>query len=197
MSDGTEQENRIAFTGCHEFRGEATLLTDPAPGLNSAALDGESSAPPPAIPSGLSFDVAFTRKIDTATAAAGDPLSAVLETPLRDHAKVLIPRGAAINARILRIQHLYGGGFGGNSIILEVRLEMVETGGKSWPLLASETSGIRRFEKADDAIPPRIDLGPINSAQGRSVGFFQFGEGPKYVIKPGLKSSWRTIAPES
>jgi hypothetical protein len=196
MSDGTEQENRTAFTGCHEFRGEATLLTGPAPDTDSPAVDGESSAPSPAIPSGMSFDVAFTQKIDTATAAAGDPLTAVLETPLRDHA-VLIPKGAAIEARILRIEHLYGGGLGRNSIILEVRLETVDVGGKSWPLLASETSGIRRFQTAEGALLPRIDLGPINSAQSRRVGLFRFSEGPKYVIKPGLKSSWRTIAPES
>src|SRR5207302_1166574 len=65
--------------------------------------------PPFDLPAGQAFKTAFTQDIDTATAAAGDPVELRLTTPVRDSSKkVLVPEGAAVAGRILRIAHEYG-----------------------------------------------------------------------------------------
>jgi hypothetical protein len=84
------------------------------------------------IPAGLPFLVALTQEINTATAAAGDPIQAKLITPIKDGSKTLVPRGAAIAARIVRIRQLYG-----SSVFLDVKLEIVDVKGVSIRLTAA------------------------------------------------------------
>ena len=82
-ADGSELENDTVFSGCHEFLAESSVSfeTDSgnAPGAAQKAAYKELALPP-----GLSFRVALTRAIDTATAAAGDPIKAKLMGPIKE-----------------------------------------------------------------------------------------------------------------
>lgn len=72
-TDETEAENRIRYSACHEFRGEAKVRYKQSPAAEPK-LPGEQPVRAPDLPSGLPFRMVFTERIDTATAAAGDPV---------------------------------------------------------------------------------------------------------------------------
>ena len=102
MTDGSELENRTVFSGCHEFLGESSLNFGKAPQVQQAMAQ-KAALKALALPSGLKFRLALTHAIDTATAAAGDPIKAKLTTPIKEmHNDVLVPKGAAITGRIVR-----------------------------------------------------------------------------------------------
>jgi hypothetical protein len=105
--DGSVAENHILYSSCHEFLGESTLTFDPPAKVPGEEQRGDPMPQIVIIPPKLRFRVALAQGIDTATAAAGDSIKAKLKTPIRDHLKVLVPRGAAITARIVHIQEFY------------------------------------------------------------------------------------------
>jgi hypothetical protein len=76
------------------FWGESTISFGPP----SEVVHGNLGPPGSAlsIPPRISFTVALTQGIDTATAAAGDQVSGTLTTAIRDGRKVIVPKGAAI-----------------------------------------------------------------------------------------------------
>jgi hypothetical protein len=58
-------------------------------------------------PPGRHFTLALSRPIDTATAAAGDTVTATLTGPIRKGTTVLAPRGAIVTGRIVKIERQY------------------------------------------------------------------------------------------
>jgi hypothetical protein len=121
-----------------------------------------------AIPEVLRFRVAFTRSIDTATAAVGDPIKAKLVTPIRDHATVLIPAGAEILARIVRLRQFYGRE---TSVSLGIRLETVDAGGSFVTLIATPDLGAAFPKSADGALQRRVPLGVLHGLEDRAADF--------------------------
>src|SRR5260370_40229846 len=100
--DGGEAENRTVYSNCHEFLGESTLRFDTPPDV--VVPESRHGTGPRAfsIPQGLPFRVALTQSIDTATAAAGDPIKAKLITPIRDGSEVLVPAARVVAAGRVR-----------------------------------------------------------------------------------------------
>ena len=211
-TDGTQAENRIEYSACHEFRGESKVRFGPAGGGGGSASDREALPPAFELPQGLHFKVAFTDRIEPATAAAGDPIKAKLKTPIRDASnQVLVPEGTPIRARILKIRRFYevsrsAMGGGGNtaaqqpSLVVDVKLEALDFGGTSHPIKAAFDSGRRRFVKQSGPLERRVEIGSLDRAadpHGDSeIGTFEFWEtNPNYAVKSGFESSWVTIAP--
>ncbi len=190
-TDGGESLNRTVFSSCHEFLGESTITFDAPPNVPETHRGPVSKAV--SIPAGLRFRVALTQGIDTGTAAAGDPISAQLITPIQDGATVLAPAGAAIAARIVRMRHFYGNE---SAVSLEVKLEKVAIGGISIPLAATPDNG-QRFQKTKKGtLKRRVELGTLQGLEDRSAEFvFQEGAQP-YLIGSGLESTWVTATPE-
>ena len=118
--NGAEAENRTVFSNCHEFLGESTISFDAATaGIDSPAR--QSSAGGLTIPPGLQFQIALTQGIDTATAAAGDPVKAQLTTPIKKGSEVLVPARAAVAGRIVLMRQYYGND---STLALGVNLEV-------------------------------------------------------------------------
>jgi len=144
------------------------------------------------IPPGLSFRVSLTQGIDTATAAAGDPIKAKLITPIQDHSRVLVPTGAAITARIVRLRQFYGPESG---LYLDIRLESVEVGGVSRRLTATPDAG-RNFQKSrNGSLRRRVELGTLQGLEDRSASFVFRKVHQPYLIGSGLESMWVTGTP--
>ena len=100
-------------------------------------------------------------------------------------------KGAAIGGRIVRIRQFYGAA---PSVRLEFRLETVDVGGVSLPLVTRPENG-NNFPKADPAnLQRRIELGNLRGLQDRSVEFVFRGISQPYVIQSGLESGWVTAA---
>jgi hypothetical protein len=146
LSIGDEMENHIGYSACHEFVGQSTLTFEP-PLEPTRSVSGTSDAAIPvlALPPGLPFQLVFVDSIDTAVAAAGDPIRAKLTTAIRPRSsEVLVPQGAIVSCRITKAQRVYGQN---KSFVLAVKLESVVIGGKSQPFRAEPDSGLRSFAK--------------------------------------------------
>jgi hypothetical protein len=195
LSHADEMENHMVFSACHEFRGQSTLTFEPPLEPSGSVSDkGAPVVPLFALPPGLPLKVAFIEPIDTAAAAAGDPIRAKLAAAIRARSnEVLVPQGAIVSCRIVKAERLYGQN---KSFVLAVKLESVVVGGISQPVKAAPDSGARRFTKGTGRLTQRIDLGPLNTKEDRDSGVFEFpGAAPNYVIKSGMVSNWLTLGP--
>jgi hypothetical protein len=187
--DGSMAENHILYSSCHEFLGESTLSFDPPAKVTSGEQGGGPVSQVLIIPPRLRFRVALAQGIDTATAAAGDSIKAKLTTPIRDHLKVLVPRGAAITARIVHIQQSYGKF---PSVSLVFRLETVDVRGVSLQLTATPDSVNRFPQSKPGTLQRRVELGSLRSLEERS-GTVEFRNVRlPYLISSGVESGWIT-----
>jgi hypothetical protein len=194
--DGGESENSTVFSGCHEFMGQSSLSFDAPP---PAASAGSPRSTPKALdlPAGLPFRFAFTGAIDTAKAAAGDPVKAVLDTPIKErHGGILVPKGAAITGRIVQIQRSYRSG--SEALTLAFRLETIEAGGATEPFDARLESLVKRSIHSSDAAVVRQSLGSFDQmfdADDPSIGLLEFQNVTSdYIIKPGVELDGITAA---
>ena len=189
--DGGEAENRTVFSSCHEFLGESSIKFDSPSDILGTEPHHGPGAQAFSIPAGLPFRVVLTQGIDTASAAAGDPIKAKLITPLQGGSKVLVPMGAAIAGRIVRIRRFYGHD---PALYLDIRLETVEVGGVSLRLTATPDGG-RSFQKArSGSLQRRVELGTLRGVEDRSASFVFRNARQPYLIGSGLESMWVTVA---
>jgi hypothetical protein len=100
---GDESRNRTEFTGCRQYVGESSLRFETEAAAPSKSTGGASQARitlAPRMPIELSLDT----EIDPETAAIGDPLKAVLASPVKDGDVVIVPSGAPVAGRVVRIE---------------------------------------------------------------------------------------------
>lgn len=135
LRTGSEALSRTAYASCRQYGGKTRILTEEP---DSPATPG-ASAPHPALdllPSGLRFDARITTPIDSETSAAGDPVEAVLRSPLRDAKKnVLAPAGARLHGRLRRFE--MNGSRRDDFFQIAVQFESIEIDGKNVPLRAT------------------------------------------------------------
>ena len=186
-SDGSSSVNRTAFSGCHEFHGESTLSFD-EPSQTPSGRAPTATAPPE-IPPQLSFRIALAQKIETASAATGDVIKCKLVTPIRNGSKVVIPSGAAVGARIVRIRHFYGSV---PYVALDLKLETVTAGGVPVPLIARPDLSPHFEPGKPGELHGRVVLGTLSSIENHAAPFIFRTDREQYVIDSGLESSWIT-----
>jgi hypothetical protein len=190
--DGSVAENHILYSSCHEFLGESTLSFDPPAKVPGEERRGGPISQALVIPPKLRFRVALTQEIDTATAAAGDSIKAKLTTPIRDGSKVLVPRGAAITARIVHIEQSYDKP---PSVSLVFRLETVDVRGVAMHLTATSDTVNRFPQSKPGTLRRRVELGSLRSLEERS-GTLEFRNVRlPYLISSGVESNWITATP--
>lgn len=192
--DGTELHNTTAYSSCHEFVGESVLKFGDADTSPAASSPAPASLPAGAVfPVGAIFKVRFDQAIDTRTAAAGDRVQAALASPIRDPSSnaVLVPQGAAVTARIVKLQHFSGPA---PTIRMLVKLETVSVGGTARTLVARyNPAGVTRPAAGAGNSP--ISLGGWDVLSDPRVATFRFQNADaKLVIKSGLESTWTTAS---
>jgi hypothetical protein len=192
-TDGVELRNRTVYSSCHEFLGESTLIFDEPAAEAAKAATKASAADPFKLPAGLPFKVAFTQPIDTAAAAAGDRIKAKLTSSIRDaSSKVLVPEGAEIAARILKLQRFEGPPA---SVRIIVKLEALNAGGAPRPFHATMILTGQRFEKST-GLQRSVALGSFDTLADSGAAMFEFRDAkPNFVVKSGLESAWTTAGP--
>ncbi len=206
-TDGTEAQNRITYSACHEFHGDSTVRFDDFSGAERTVAE----RPPAALfslPGGLPFKVIFTDRIDAATAAAGDLVRGRLKTAIRDRSdKPLVAEGTPVTGRILGISRFYPQSSRvadwrkapsrAPSLVINVRLETLEIGGTPQPFKATFDSGLKRFVKQSGPFSVKVDIGSLDELhdhpQDSDTATFEFWESnPDRAIKGGLESNWLT-----
>jgi hypothetical protein len=187
-SDGVEMDNHTVYTGCHEYLGESTLrFDDPS---DAAAAGGDKDAALKDFPPALNFLVRFPDPIDSAVAAAGDPLHGILAEPIRDSSgTILSPVGAAVTARILQIRRFY---VHEPMIRLKFKLESVEVAGEQ-----------RKLNAVSLFYTPPAVKGKLSQRSENGVWpDNEFGEAarletwkPEKALIPPFESKWVTADP--
>jgi len=106
LQNGPETRNVTTFSNCREYQAESEIVFDASADTESAAT-GSAGRGRVTLPIGLPVTLALAGPIDTATAAAGDPVAANVVKPVRrpGSTEALIPAGAIVRGRIRRVEH--------------------------------------------------------------------------------------------
>ncbi|HEX2331248.1 MAG TPA: hypothetical protein VHN74_21165, partial [Candidatus Angelobacter sp.] len=99
---GTESMGDTKFTNCREYASTIRFLPDGSKTsiTQQPAISAHDESP--TLPAGLPFEARITTTVDSDIAAAGDPIEAVLLSPIRssNHKAVLAPAGTRIHGRL-------------------------------------------------------------------------------------------------
>jgi hypothetical protein len=193
-----ESQNRTTYTGCHEFLGESTVrFGPPEEGAKTAAKSPVTPASAP-FPDGLRFIVELAQDIEVATAAAGDPVKAVLAADLLDGATVLAPKGTPVACRIQTIRRYYrapGQGDYEPQARVELLLRLESLGGPAGvrPITARPfRESPERPRQGSLAQRQAMNLGPLSALEANLWSALFENAGDDYVIRSGLAMEWMT-----
>jgi hypothetical protein len=133
---GGEALDTTSYQDCREFSPEAQLRFGTAKNAATLGSLGASPAPPAiSIAPGLPIDCRILTRIDSETAAAGDPVEGVLRSPIRvKNGPILAPKGARVHGRLRYFAERYQPR---DFFQLGIRLESVEVNGVRVPLHAA------------------------------------------------------------
>jgi len=188
LEGGRETRNAVAFSGCREYRAESEIVFEAPPETENSAAP-RAGRGRVALPIGLPVALALEAPIDTASAAAGDPVAARVLKSIRrpGSGEELIPAGAVARGRIRRVEHHL---LPREYFLVAVSFNRVEMQGIVSPFVA---------RSAPDPELAR-DLGANLGMQGTGLSFwgvgtflFRAGRG-RTAIPAGFVSQWFTLA---
>ncbi len=106
LKNGKKARNVTTFSNCREYQAESEIVFDAPTGKESTTVRSGGRGRV-ALPIGLPVTLALAGPIDTATAAAGDPVAASVIQPIRRPGSTedSIPAGAVVHGRIRRVEH--------------------------------------------------------------------------------------------
>jgi hypothetical protein len=185
--NGQESTNFTTFDNCREYQAESEVVFD-AP-TDAAAAAPRTERGRVSLPIGLPVTLALMSPIDTATAAAGDEISAKVVKPVRRPGSKddLIPVGAVVHGRIRRVErHLLPTPY----FKIALAFNRVDVQG-------SVSAFVARSE-ADPELAKELGA----SLALRDTGIWYWGVGTflfpssklHYVVPAGYESKWFTLA---
>ena len=146
-SQGLESRTVTRFANCRQFVAESTISYSEERSAEQAAVKSDAAT---ALPAGLLLEVGLTTPIERKTAATGDLVAAQVREELKTKGRILVPKGAIVEGRILRLET------GGTSDLLLVRFTGLRFGATQVRLRASVVR-YRSYVPAWN--PPLTDLG--------------------------------------
>jgi hypothetical protein len=122
--DGTLFRNQISYRGCRQYSAESSISfgdDDSAPAKGAA----ETNVSLPV--RGTRLDLRMTTKIDSERNAAGDPIEAKLDKPVKDSEGHTIPAGTLLRGHLARMENVYGTGA---RVVMAIRFDEMVLNGK-------------------------------------------------------------------
>ncbi len=127
---GLESRTITRFSECRQFVAESSISFEEPPVERVAKLNDADSALPP----GVRLEVELAAPIDRKTAATGDVVKANLRTDARTKGGILVPKGAAVEGRIVLLE---ARGIASPSDLLALRFTALRFGARQVGLRAS------------------------------------------------------------
>lgn len=136
---GGETASRTTYEKCRAYGSKSRIL--PENTLDSASVTPAPAATPTPLPPGLLFEARIVTPIDSSTAAAGDPIEAVLRSSIWEKKnRVRIPAGSRIHGRLVSFERRSGSAYqrywAEDAFWFSVHLESIEVNGVTVPLRA-------------------------------------------------------------
>ena len=191
MASARETGNVTTFGECREYQAESAMRFDSGSEVDGAVPRPVVRAAVP-LPIGLPIVLALAAPIDTATAAAGDPVSARVVKPVGRPAssEILIPAGAIVQGRLTRLErHLLPQPY----FLIAMSFNRLVHGDVSSPFAA----------KYDTNSDLARELGAQLFSRARGLEFWDVGTflfpsaRPNFVLPAGYQSKWATLATPS
>jgi hypothetical protein len=181
---GNETASVTSYASCREYASTVRMLWDDPPGDDQPAYaPSRLEEPPPPLPAGLHLNWRLVTPIDSDTAAAGDPIEAVLRSPIRNKQHVFAPAGAHLHGRLRRVQQRPDPS---DHFEIALQFESVEIAGKNVPLTATSFSARPRFYA--------FQKQPISDDPPDVVTFFF---NTQHLRLKQLDEEWITISPNT
>ena len=180
MQNETEAQIDAVYSGCREYRSEATIRFDQLPATGDTKT---AEAPAAHLPKGLTLSLGLTDPIDTDTAAAGDIVRARVRRAVRDHQckAVVAPAGSIVEGRIVQIQHWLDAP---RRFQISLVLERLETGGVWRPLYAR----VHRQNSMLEALA----VVPVGQSAVSAPFVFETNKS-RYRVPAGYETEWITV----
>lgn len=178
---GSESRNLTWFTNCRQYAGESKLSFED--------VDPAADMPKPItklrLPGGMYFEAKLQDALDGKGLAIGDPVTAVVEKPVKRKGEVIVPKGALLIGRVAALGHQTGSidyyalRFEFHTLRFEntqadLRLELVDVG----PLISISRQPFGRSMRRDGAgtpgYPPDtffVKSDPLRLPQGTRLTF--------------------------
>ena len=189
LPDGRETRNTVAFSNCREYRAESEIVFD-APADSGSAAAPRAGRGRVALSIGLPVTLALESPIDTAAAAAGDPVEAKVLKPVRRPGSPdeLIPAGAVAHGRIRRVEHHL---LPAPYFLVAMSFNPVEIQGVVFPFVARSEPDAERTRELGVNLEMRE-----SGVWSWGVGTFLFPTGKsRMAIPAGFESHWFTLSP--
>jgi hypothetical protein len=187
--NNSDSRNRTSFSGCRQYLGESTLLfSDPVPDAAPKAAPQWTE-----LPDALLVDLNLDTSISLSSAAVGDPITGILERPIKKNGTTLVPKGALLHGRItlLRSHSMPQGGYvvGLRFMELEsgllhskVRLELEH--------IVAATTNITLPAAQSDRF---IEREKVREFKNPAYGGVLLVRGNTGKLARGLRMQWRTV----
>ena len=138
--NGGESHSLTTYANCREYASKTRMLFNGSASA-SASSSGDTTAsqsPAPAptpLPAGLHFRARIVTAIDSDTAAAGDPIEAVLRSPMHDKNRMqLAPAGAHLHGRLVNLEQRSASL---DYFHVSIQFESIDVQGQAVPLRAA------------------------------------------------------------
>jgi hypothetical protein len=189
-ASGAESISQTTFTNCREYASSTRLFFPPPKRVAGPHGATQALAPSPApLPAGLLLDARIITLIDSDTAAAGDPIEAVLRSPIRGKRRVVV---AAAGTRIHgRLSDVRWRSKPESHYEISVRFESMEIDGSEVPFSAVLEPTHPQVLTGTMSMP---EINPVKPADGFLGGTFSFRQ--EHLRLKNLDAQWVTVARE-
>ena len=192
--DGIWSRNLTEFTACRRYVGESSIS------YGRGATDSHSEPETQQqfhLPPHVTMEMILQTEIDSTNAVIGDPVQAVLSSPVESDGEVLAPKGSLVRGRLVRMErHDHPVGY----YVIGLELHTLEVGERVAPILATmrKAAGSSALMKEASSFTPTFDKRTKKAFMQVLVNECQRGQGilhwkaDKPVVKRGLKMYWET-----
>ena len=194
--DGGEYRNQITFGECRQFRAQSQLRTEIDDAGANTPVPGAAGT---ALPASLSIDLTLDSDIDPETAAIGDSVQAVVSRPVRDDTSVLVPDGAVVHGRLVRLER---SALPFDHYVVGLEFHTIEAAGARFDFFATmqsagPASGLLQQAKRLKPVFTRKRTGRFDilvREKPRGEGILHW-DAKRAPIRRGLKMRWLTADP--
>lgn len=142
--DGGEIHSLTSYASCREFAGKSRILPESTAAPEAPSATAAPAPAPALVPGGLHFRARIITTIDADTSAAGDPIEAVLLSPIRSKDREWAPAKARLHGHVVALEQRV---LPQKYFRVSVQFESIDVNGVSVPLRSapdvSTFSGMR------------------------------------------------------